>query len=79
MIINTWSTTIKILILIVLWSSFTIHSKAQLSCALPSGSGYPTPASTSCNNTNSNTNPAYINKYKKITTWIPDNNEGECK
>ena len=27
-----------------------------------------------CDNTNSNTNPDYINKYKKIETYIPDEN-----
>lgn len=53
-------------VLLILFSGFSEEGK-------PPPSKKPL-APIDCDNTNSNTNPDYINKYKKIETYIPDEN-----
>lgn len=52
--------------LLILFSGFSEEAKDTISkkCLIPAG----------CENSNSNTNPDYINRYKKIETYIPDEN-----
>jgi hypothetical protein len=52
-------------------------SSAQFDCDLslaPSPTSILAPVVPGCDNSNSNLNPDYINKYKKIETYIPDSN-----
>ncbi|MES2138494.1 MAG: M43 family zinc metalloprotease [Bacteroidota bacterium] len=53
-------------VLLILFSGFSGEDKKIASLK--------TPVPGDCDNTNSNTNPDYINKYKKIETYIPDEN-----
>ncbi|MES2287738.1 MAG: M43 family zinc metalloprotease [Bacteroidota bacterium] len=53
-------------VLLILFSGFSREEKSA-SSKKPLGP-------IDCDNTNSNTNPDYINKYKKIETYIPDEN-----
>lgn len=66
----------KFIVLTAIGISLTLITKAQYNCSLSTNndSNYTALSSTNCNNDNLNTNPTYVNRYKKIETWIPDNN-----
>ena len=71
-----YTNTYKIISLIIIGISSILTAKAQYYCELPTvlgSSGYVTAnSSTYCNNTHTNTNSTYLNRYKNIITWIPD-------